>query len=205
MMDEYVVHAEEAARQVLFLFHGYGSDNRNLEPVGRILADAVPGMEVRLPRGIEPCEEGFGRQWFSLPDRDLDAWYDNFLKSAPIIMSYIDKVLADKNMTYADAIIAGFSQGGMISLSLGMKYAMKGIISFSGYLMSEKDIRSDIDTKVLLCHGGEDTVVPLQLLDLTENQLKSAGISVSKQISPSLGHAIDKFLLESAVDFLRQL
>ena len=52
MMDEYVVHAEETARQVLFLFHGYGSDNRNLEPVGRILADAVPGMEVRLPRGI---------------------------------------------------------------------------------------------------------------------------------------------------------
>jgi predicted esterase len=57
-MDEIVIAPEANRKKIIFVFHGYGADNENLLPIGRAFSQCIESVEVRLPNGIEPCNEG---------------------------------------------------------------------------------------------------------------------------------------------------
>jgi phospholipase/carboxylesterase len=204
-MDEIILASKSKTSKLTFIFHGYGADNNNLRPIGEEFSEALPDAEVRLPNGIEECDEGFGRQWFALAGNDVNAWKLAYAKNSYKIMSYVDAVISEKNLTYKDVIFAGFSQGAMLSLSLGLKHGIKGVVAFSGLLLDLEPYADCRDTKILLTHGQEDKVVPFEAMKLTEEALKEAGVSVKTAVSPNLAHAIDDYLLTQAVDFLKEL
>jgi phospholipase/carboxylesterase len=61
------------------------------------------------------------------------------------------------------------------------------------------------NTKILLTHGEEDKVIPIDAMRLTEEALNKAGISVETAVSQGLAHGIDGYLLNQAIDFLKRL
>jgi phospholipase/carboxylesterase len=204
-MDEIVLEARSKIDSLIFIFHGYGADKDNLRPVGEAFSKALPGAEIHLPNGIEKCDDGFGRQWFALQDNDIEIWERAFNENSAKIISYVDAVIAEKNLSYKNVIFSGFSQGAMLSLSLGLQYEVKAAVAFSGLLLNPKAYVQKKSTKVLLTHGAEDTVIPLSAMTLTEEALSGAGIDVQTAVSPRLSHAIDDYLLGRAVDFLKSL
>jgi phospholipase/carboxylesterase len=168
-------------------------------------------MEVHLPNGVEKCDEGVGRQWFALEGDNINVWKKAFSDNSSKIMSYIDSVMSEKHLGYENVIFAGFSQGAMLSLSLGLKHQVSSVIAFSGLLLDPEncphcgagDINAPCKTRVLLTHGEKDSVIPVNAMTLTEEALKSLGISVKTVTSPNLTHGIDEYLLDHAVDFLK--
>ncbi|MDR1982334.1 MAG: dienelactone hydrolase family protein [Holosporaceae bacterium] len=204
-MDEIVLKAHSTLTRCVFIFHGYGADNNDLRPVGEEFAKALPGAEIHLPNGIESCDDGFGRQWFSLKNNDIKIWEQAFEKNTPPIVSHIEAVISQKNLEYKNVIFAGFSQGAMLSLSLGLKYEVEAVIAFSGLLLSPNECVHRKNTKILLTHGGEDTVIPISAMTLTQEALMGVGIDVKTAISPKLSHGIDNYLLGQAIDFLKML
>ncbi len=204
-MDEIILKSHSETRQLIFIFHGYGSNKDDLVPVGEAFADASQNSEVHLPNGIEKCGEGIGYQWFPLVGENIKQWERAFEEKADKIKSYIDAVIAEKNFTYKDVILAGFSQGAMLSLSLGLRLGVKGVIAFSGLLLSPALSISKTNTKVLLAHGIQDDVIPISAMHLTENALKNSGIEVRTAVSANLAHGIDDYILSRAVDFLKSL
>ncbi|MDR2781828.1 MAG: dienelactone hydrolase family protein [Holosporaceae bacterium] len=203
-MEEIILNSSSDARRIIFIFHGYGADNENMRSIGNVFADAFPQTEIRIPNGLEKCCEGCGYQWFKLEGEDTKLWDDDFIINSPKIVEYVDSVLSQKNLPYKEVIFSGFSQGGMVALSLGLQYEVKGVVSFSGILLNFQKIAS-CATKVMLAHGQEDLVIPFETLEITEKALKNIGIYVETAVSQNIGHSIDNYLMTQSVDFLERL
>ena len=174
--------------------------------MGERFAETLPTAEVHLVNGIERCSETCdGYRWFPMNGDDIKDWEAGFAKNIPQIMNYVDSVKDSKNLSYRDVIFSGFSQGAMLSLSLGIKSNVKAVISFSGLLLSPETFLKSADTKVLLAHGTDDTVIHVSAVDLTKAALEKFNIDTRTAIAPKLDHAINQYLLDQAVDFLRSL
>ena len=59
------------ADKLLVLLHGVGSDGHDLIGLVPFIQEALPHHHFISPHGVEPYDMApFGRQWFSLKDRD---------------------------------------------------------------------------------------------------------------------------------------
>lgn len=205
-MNEIVLaSAVKPAKWILFLFHGYGKNKENFNPIGRELVHSRSDIEVHIPDGVAPCAEGSGREWFEFNGENVSIWEDDYLKTSGEIKTYIDEVLKSKQLTYENAIFAGFSQGAMVSLGLGLKLGVAGVVALSGLLLDAKSCIGKTHTKVLLLHGAADDVIPVEAMKLTERVLTNAGVPVKSEIYPTLKHEIDRKVLSKAADFLKSL
>lgn len=204
-MDELVIPSKEETKNLIFMFHGYGSDKDNLQIVGEKFAEALPSAEIHLANGVEPCAESCGFKWFSMNSDDLSDWESAFSKNVPQIMGYIDSVKDAKNLDYRDIILSGFSQGAMLSLSLGISHNVKAVIAFSGLILAPDKFLKNAETKVLLAHGSNDSVIPVSAVDFTKSALEKLNIDTQVAIAPGLDHSINQYLLDRAVDFLHNL
>jgi phospholipase/carboxylesterase len=175
--------------------------------VGETFLRVFPKMEIHIPNGVEKIENSCGRKWFFLEGNDFKAQVRSCDEKSVEIIDYISSVLSDKGFSCKDTVLAGFSQGAMLSLSLGFKLGVAGVISFSGMFIGySEDITLETSkTKVFLAHGRQDEVVPFECFEDTEKALKKSGAYVETAVSPSVGHMIDNYLMTQALDFLKRL
>jgi len=205
-MNEIVLSAPTRFPKILlFLFHGYGKSKENFASVAKEILKARPDMEIHIPDGVEECTEDNGREWFEFNGENVSVWEKDFLKKSPQVIEYIDKILEEKKLKYSNVVLAGFSQGAMVSLGIGLKLGVGGVISFSGLMLDPKSCVGKINTKVLLLHGGADDVIPIEAMKLTERVLNNAGVPVKSEIKPTLKHEIDREQIAKAMDFLKTL
>lgn len=205
-MNEIVLtSAVKPAKWIMFLFHGYGRNKESFNSIGRELLRARPDIEIHIPDGVAPCAEGSGREWFEFNGENVSIWEEDYLKTSGEISAYVNEVLESKQLTYENTIFAGFSQGAMVSLGLGLKLGVAGVIAFSGLLLDAKSCIGKTHTKVLLLHGAADEVIPVEAMKLTERVLTNAGVPVKSEIDAMLKHEIDRKVLSRAVDFLKSL
>lgn len=204
-MDEIIINSAAPTKKIIFIFHGYGAKKDDFIPIGDIFADAVPDAEIRIPMGFFACESGSGYQWFSFAGDDISHWEAAFAEKEPILTKYIEDSLKERNLTFKDAILTGFSQGAMLSLSIGLKNQVAAVVAFAGLLLDPSACLRPSSTKVFLAHGERDEVIPISTMYLTENALKASGIDTKFVTSPNLSHGIDDIVLTPAVDFLKSL
>ena len=92
-------------------------------------------------------------------------------------------------------ILAGFSQGTMMSLYVGLRRGVKpaAILGFSGMLTGPESLPSlgPDAPPILLTHGDADTVIPPQALFMAAGALGRAGALVQWHLSRGSGHTID--------------
>lgn len=82
-------------------------------------------------------------------------------------------------------VIAGFSQGGAIALQVALRYPQRlaGVMPLSTYLPLRQSLATEAsvengDIPILMCHGREDTIVPLQLAERSRDLLLTQGYAV---------------------------
>ncbi len=204
-MNETVIPARKETKNIIFLFHGYGSDKDDLYPIGKTFANTISTLEVHIPNGLEICPEAGNYRWFPLEGNDVNLWGKELAQSEREIMNYINDIIKQRSLKYEDIILSGFSQGAMLSLSLGIFYNVKAVISFSGLLLNPEKYLRRANTKIFLSHGKNDQVIPIDALNLTRTALENTSIETSFAISENAGHGIDDYLLTQAVDFLKSL
>ncbi|MGH7186921.1 MAG: alpha/beta hydrolase, partial [Pseudomonadota bacterium] len=148
------------------------------------------------PRAPFPCEAApFGRQWFSLESKRQDLVAVEVAAAAQIIDRAVDRFLEELSLQPGCLALAGFSQGAMMALHVGLRRAkpLAGILSYSGLLMAPELLATQLRSKppVLLIHGDRDTVVPPSSLPAAEAALTSHGVPVESVLRPGLAHGID--------------
>ncbi|MGB0507834.1 MAG: alpha/beta hydrolase, partial [Pikeienuella sp.] len=103
-------------------------------------------------------------------------------------------------------ILIGFSQGTMMSLEVAMRRSvdLAGVVGFSGRLVSDED-SGPITSKppVLLVHGDQDEVVPVESIHEARSALSAEGVVVSWHISQGVGHGIAPDGLGLALQFIK--
>jgi phospholipase/carboxylesterase len=200
------------ARRLVVFLHGYGADGNDLIGLAPFFAQAMPDAAFHSPHAPEPCEMApMGRQWFSLraydPDmlrRDpatlgpaLTQMFQGAETAAPSLNAYLDDLLNHYGLTSDRLVLAGFSQGTMMALHVGLRRgegkAPAAILGYSGALLGAERLKDDIAAKppVLLIHGAADEVVPPQAMDAAKTTLSALGVPVETHSRPNLPHGID--------------
>ncbi len=200
------------AKQLVVFLHGYGADGNDLIDIGRMWQSLLPDAAFVSPHAPEPCAEApVGRQWFGLTRRDPNERWLGVQSAAPVLNRFIDAELARLSLAPSRLAIVGFSQGTMMALHVGLRRATApaAVVGYSGLLAAPNtadvaamagEVRSR--PPVLLVHGADDPVIPMQALAMSAAGLKALGVNVETHLSPGLGHGIDQDGLRLGGEFL---
>ncbi len=203
-------HAGGPPTSLVVMLHGVGSNKEDLIGLAPYLGPALPNTAFISVDGVEECDMApMGRQWFSLNDRSPARMMSEVARTAPTVHAFLDQVLKDSGLDEGRMALLGFSQGTMMSLSLGLrrKTAPAAIVGFSGALLAGDDFAATVTSKppVLLIHGEDDGVVPFAAMARAKGQLQAVGVSVETLACPGVGHSIDEPGLRRAAQFLARI
>ncbi len=203
--------ASGTSKSLVVLLHGYGSDGRDLIALGQFWRDTFPDTLFVAPNAPEVCGQmPTGYQWFPIDlDRERDfARMKGAENASPVLENFLTDLWAQTGLGPKDTILGGFSQGAMMSLYTGLRLTeqLKGIIAFSGLIISPDKLRDEIASRppVLLVHGDMDDVVPVLGSEAALPTLIDLGIDAELLISARTGHSIAQDGLEAATAFLKK-
>jgi phospholipase/carboxylesterase len=199
---------------VILVLHGLGTNGDDLEPLCG---------EMDLP----PCR-------FVLPDAPLSlpgypqgsfAWYDfqvhdrrEIEKSREYLFKVMDRFANDPNLRPEPGktkeptplILMGFSQGGVMALEAGLNYKgqLKAIVSMSGYMPDAwatlTRAEAPFETPILLVHGKQDPVVPVDGSRKAAEELEKAGYKPELR-EFNMPHTITEDSLGAVSAFLKKI
>jgi phospholipase/carboxylesterase len=189
------------AKQLVVFLHGYGADGTDLIAVAKQWQAFMPDAAFVSPNAPEPCSQApGGRQWFSLTMRDPNERWAGVNKAAPGLDAFLDAELQRHGLDESKLALIGFSQGTMVALHVGLrrKRAPAAIVGYSGELVGPEHLNQATartptgkPPPILLIHGSQDDVIPLDALFLSAEDLAKANIPSQWHLSMGLGHGID--------------
>lgn len=203
--------AGPAKRLVVFL-HGYGADGNDLIEIGRAWQPLLPDTAFVSPHAPQPCPGApMGRQWFALTFRDPDERWNGVNAAAPILNRFLDAELARRKLPPSALALVGFSQGTMMALHVGLRRAVApaAIVGYSGLFVLPNGaepaaVAAEIKSRppVLLIHGDQDELIPVQALFHATQALAALDIPAEWHVSAGIGHGIDQEGLRQGGEFL---
>lgn len=188
--------ATPPAAAVIWL-HGLGADGFDFVPIVDELR-LPASLPVRFifphatPRPVTINNGFVMRAWYDIkgfgPERAEDD--AGIRESEGVVKKYIEQQIAQG--IAADKIaIAGFSQGGAIALQTGVRYSQRlaGIMALSTYLPLRASVAKEAsaanrDVPILMCHGAQDPIVPLQLGEGSRDMLQTLGYRIEWHAYP---------------------
>jgi phospholipase/carboxylesterase len=200
------------AKQLVVFLHGYGADGNDLIEIGRAWQGLLPDAAFVSPHAPRPCGQSpMGREWFPLMSRQPNERWDGVQAAAPILNAFLDAELKRRNLPPESLALVGFSQGTMMALHVGLRRAVPpaAIVGYSGMLIMPGDAMSEafaaeIKSRppVLLIHGDEDQLIPVQAVNHSAQGLAALEVPVQWHISAGVGHGIDQEGLRQGGEFL---
>jgi phospholipase/carboxylesterase len=169
---------------VLFLLHGWGSNEMDLIGLSKSLPQNLLVVSVRAPF----TREGGGYMWYDLQfgngmfKENLEQAQQSKAKLNSLISAIIKKYEVDTNNIF----LGGFSQGGITSLRAGLSLPVqfKGLICLSGRYPNELNLQNISSarkqrTHIFVSHGTADAVIPISDGRKIINTLTQNGFTVS--------------------------
>jgi phospholipase/carboxylesterase len=200
------------ARQLVVFLHGYGADGNDLIDIGRAWQGLLPDAAFVSPHAPRPCGQApMGREWFPLTFRDPNERWTGVNAAAPQLNAFLDAELQRRNLPSTALALVGFSQGTMMALHVGLRRreSPAAIVGYSGMLVIPENIDPDrfaaeivSRPPVLLVHGDQDQLIPVQALMHAAQGLSALDVPVQWHVSPGVAHGIDQEGLRHGGEFL---
>lgn len=191
----------KTANRTLLLLHGWGANAADLLPLGAVLAPTYQTYAAEAPFPHPYSSEG--RMWYDLSQHNshsgsllLDDRAEDLVTSEALLAQWFEELAIDLSRT----ILAGFSQGGALTLSVGLRFPFAGLIVFSGYLVRSPAPRSP-SPPVLMIHGTADTVVPFAAAEASCRLLADANVPVTFH-ALAMGHEINAAAIALGREFI---
>jgi len=192
MLDCIEIEPKTTARASVIWLHGLGADGNDFVPiVDELGLGADHGIRFVFPNAkTRPVTINNGmtmRAWYDIKGmaiadkQDAEGIRDSAAEIEQLIAREAERGVAPESI-----VIAGFSQGGAIALHTGVRHAdrLAGIMGLSTYLPLADSLATEASdanraTPVLMAHGSQDPVVPVQLGQASRDQLLDAGYDVA--------------------------
>jgi phospholipase/carboxylesterase len=186
----------EGPHPALVLLHGWGANAQDL--LG--LAPTIHGGKalVLCPQGptVVPFGGGMsGYGWFPLvPGQPPDV--ESFLRAAASLRSFLAMAAERYPIDRERTAVAGFSQGGMMAYELGLREPERfaGLAALSAWLPEQ--LAQELPRRpehegfpVLVVHGRQDAVIPVERARESREQLRPLGVSLTYR-EFDMGHEI---------------
>lgn len=189
----------------IILAHGRGADADDLEPLVDLLDPDGRFLAV-FPRGPLVLPPG-GRHWYivrrvGFPDRET------FLPTFTELSAHLDALLAAQGIPWERTVLAGFSQGAVMSYALALaagRPSPAAILAFSGFIPSVDGFDVALGERdglpVSIAHGTLDPVIEVGFGRAARDRLTAAGLDVRYREDP-VGHTISPAALAQARNVL---
>lgn len=199
-------------RSAVVFLHGYGANGADLLGLADPLAEHLPDTLFVAPDAPENCAGSpLGYQWFPIPWIDGSSEEESsrgMQQAVEDLNAFLDALMVDEDLLPEQVCLFGFSQGTMMSLHVAPRREdpVAGIVAFSGRLLEPELLADEVQSRmpILLVHGDQDDVVPVQLLPQAAEALQNAGFSdVYAHVMKGTAHGIAPDGLSVAVAFIR--
>nr|WP_249200348.1 alpha/beta fold hydrolase [Thetidibacter halocola] len=199
-------------RSCVVFLHGYGANGADLLGLADPLAEHLPDTLFVSPDAPEACAGApFGFQWFPIPWIDGSSEEESMqgmARAVDDLNAFLDALMVDEDLMPEQVALFGFSQGTMMSLHVAPRRedAVAGVVAFSGRLLAPESLVDEVVSRppVLLVHGDQDDVVPVQSLPEAADALQKAGWKeVYAHVMEGTAHGIAPDGLGVALAFLR--
>ena len=202
MLETIEVETHLKPNAAVIWLHGLGADGHDFEPiVPEIVRPGERAWRFVFPNApVRPVTLNGGmamRAWYDLKGLDRRAAEDaaGFRDTDALIRQLIAKEGA-RGIPANRVVLAGFSQGGAVSLYTAPRYPDKlaGVLALSCYLprestfLAERAPANDA-TPIFMAHGRADTVLTMSLGTQSRDFLKAQGYAVEWRDYP-MAHAV---------------
>ncbi|MGB1580808.1 MAG: alpha/beta hydrolase [Nevskiales bacterium] len=197
LLETVEVGAKENATHSVIWMHGLGADGNDFVPIVpelmlppelavRFVFPHAPQRPITLNAGMRM------RAWFDIASLDRGAGEDadGIATSQAQIEALIQRE-KQRGVAAANIVLAGFSQGGAMSLHTGLRHSetLAGIMALSTWLplrdsLAAEAVDANRQTPLFMAHGTFDPMVPCHFGEESRDFLKAAGYSVDWHAYP---------------------
>ncbi len=198
-------------QSLLVMLHGWGANAQDVAALSTFLH--LPDTQLLCPNA--PFPHGYsaqGRAWYDLPatyqfgQRPGSTIQAQLHQSRTQLRDWLHTLPSQTGVPLNHTILAGFSQGGAMTLDVGLSLPLAGLMVLSGYLHphSEEPAPDLTQRPVLLVHGLQDSVVPLAAAHACRATLTQLGLPVHYH-ELTMGHEITPQVLDIMQNFTEKL
>ncbi len=194
---------------LLVMLHGWGANAQDVATLASYID--LPQVQFFFPNAPFPFPYmPTGRMWYDLPqDYSFSSQPDfrqqpQVQESSQQLLSWLKSLEATTGLPLSRTILAGFSQGGAMTLEVGLQLPLAALMVLSGYAHAPLETVVQPAPKVLMVHGQLDQVVPLRAAQQTRAQLDHLGVSVQYH-ELSMGHEIQPIVLKLMQSFIEEI
>ncbi|AFY34423.1 alpha/beta hydrolase [Calothrix sp. PCC 7507] len=184
---------------LIVCLHGWGA---NADDVTSLLPFFhLPDYHFVFPNAPFPYPYSpMGRAWYDLRQENM---YQGLIESRQILTDWLESLEGSTGVPLSRTILSGFSQGGAMTLDVGLNLPLAGLVSMSGYLHPDAGkVKKTSYPPTLIMHGRQDEVVPLLAALKAKETLESLAVVVQYQ-EFEMGHEISPQMLEVIRNFVK--
>jgi len=191
-IDAIIKKPQGAIDAVVIWLHGLGDTGAGFSDVIPVLGlnpnHTIKFIFPNAPKQAVTINNGFVMSsWYDIKTMDLDGRADipSLQQSEQLIVELIEEQISE-GIEASRIIVAGFSQGGVLSLytSLRTKHKLGGVVALSCYLATndlpfEGAQGINQSTPIFCSHGDRDNVVPFSAGKDASQRLSAANFDVT--------------------------
>jgi len=186
LLDRITIEPKTTATSCVIWLHGLGDSGAGFAPVVPMLNlpqdHAIRFIFPHAPEQAVTINNGFMMPaWYDIKNDDLHnrADMDGVLQSECLVHALIQEQI-DNGIAASNIVLAGFSQGGVMSLFTGLRFEQRlaGIMALSCYLPIKDQLPTQLstankNTPILQHHGELDEVVPMSSGKMANELMKN--------------------------------
>ena len=182
---------------LLVMLHGWGANYQDFVPFAKVLN--FPGFGYFFPNApYEHFQVAGGKAWYALENKE----FTGLTESRKLLLDWLTSLEASTGVPLNRTIMAGFSQGGAMTLDVGMTLPFAALCSFSGYLHYEPQPQENKTyPPTMIIHGKQDPVVPLEAAKKAQAELSKIGVDVQYRDFP-MGHEVQDKAIAAFKQFI---
>jgi len=210
-----VAPRNEAAQSALVVIcHGLGDSAEGFADVAEMLASKMPYTKFILPTApTQPVTMNMGMpmpSWYDIVG--LDERSNENCKGLPDSRARLEGILKTEHestgLPYSRMVLAGFSQGGALSLFTGLQLeeSLAGLVILSGYLPAASQFKpKQLSTPIYHGHGSMDPMVNYALAEKTKAAVTAHGVTDYTLESFPIPHSVSPAELQKVSAFLSKV
>lgn len=188
------------------MLHGWGANAQDVEFLCSLLD--LPSCQFILPDAPFPHPYSIGgKMWYDLNENltfrsDISQQKD-LQTSRQLLQDWLRSLEAETGVPLSRTILGGFSQGGAMTLDVGLSLPIAGMMILSGYQHGQLSSQPKYPP-ILMVHGRQDPVVPLMAAHIARDNLAAIGATFQYK-EFDMGHEISPLVLNEMQQFIEQI